>query len=66
MTISREELISKLNVVMAIIGNLPELPGYNGSVLVIDDIEAENICRDLGSISGAISAIEAQYANKRL
>ncbi len=38
-----KELISKLSVASSIIGNLPELPGYNGSILTIDDIEAENI-----------------------
>lgn len=41
------ELASKLTTAAVIIGNLPELPGYNGSILTIDDTEAERIAADL-------------------
>ncbi len=44
---ARESALRKLTVASVIIGNLPELPGYNGSVLTIDDTEAAMIVADL-------------------
>jgi hypothetical protein len=52
----REKLIRRLAVASAIIGNLPEIPGYNGSVLAIDDTEADRIAADLDEICAALSA----------
>lgn len=43
----REKVLRILSVASSIIGNLPQLPGYNGSVLTIDDVEAERIANDL-------------------
>ncbi len=39
--------VSKLRTAAIVIGNLPELPGYNGSVLTIDDEEAARISADI-------------------
>jgi hypothetical protein len=50
-----EELLSKLRQASCVIGGLPELPGYNGSILMIDDIEAEKIVK---AIDEAISKLE--------
>jgi len=50
-----KELISRLRTASVVIGNLPEQPGYNGSVLVIDDIEAAEIEK---AIDAAVAALE--------
>lgn len=42
-----DEALKKLRVASAVIGNLPELPGYNGSVKTIDDEEAARIQKDI-------------------
>lgn len=44
-----KELISKLRTCAIVIENLPEIPGYNGSLLQIDDTEAETIAKDIFS-----------------
>lgn len=46
-----KELISKLRTCAMVIENLPELPGYNGSILQIDDTEAESIAKDIYAAS---------------
>lgn len=47
-----------------VIGNLPEIPGYNGSLLQIDDDEAERIAKDLMDAAESIAHLEAE--NKAL
>ena len=41
------------------IGNLPENPGYNGSILLIDDSEAAEIERDIDAAVEAVDALRA-------
>ena len=53
-----EELLSKLRQASCVIGGLPELPGYNGSILMIDDIEVEKIVK---AIDEAISKLELMH-----
>ena len=48
----------------AIISNLPENPGYNGSVLLIDDEEAERIAKDLDDASAAMREVLAHIASQ--
>lgn len=50
-------VISRLRTAAAIIRCLPELPGYNGSLLTIDDEEAARIEAD---ISDCVSELEAK------
>lgn len=40
-------LINRLRGSSAIMGMLPENPGYNGSVLLIDDTEAARVVKDI-------------------
>jgi hypothetical protein len=42
-----EQLISRLRVAATVMENLPEIPGYNGSIVRIDDVEAEEIAKTL-------------------
>jgi hypothetical protein len=49
------ELLSRLRQASCVIGGLPEMPGYNGSILMIDDVEAAEIVR---AIDEAISKLE--------
>jgi len=44
-------LLSKVRVAACVIENLPELPGYNGSILTIDDTEAARISKELYEIA---------------
>ena len=53
-------LLSKLSVASAVIGNLPELPGYNGSILTIDDTEAARIEADLDEVREAFAELIAK------
>ena len=39
----KSEIISELSVASIVMRALLQLPGYNGSILMIDDIEAERI-----------------------
>lgn len=48
--------ISKLMSASVVIEMLPEQPGHNGSILMIDDVESARICRD---IREAVSVIES-------
>ena len=50
-----KELISRLRTASVVMGNLPEQPGYNGSVLTIDDTEAGEIEK---AIDAAAIALE--------
>ncbi len=56
-------LLSKLMTAKIVIANLPELPGYNGSILTIDDTEAAKIAADLEELYDALATpIAAQPA----
>ena len=61
------EIISRARVGASLIGHLPELPGYNGSRLVIDDIEAERISTDvyaaIDALQSRITELEASLAD---
>lgn len=52
-----KELISRLSVASVVIGNLPQLPGYNGSVLTIDDTEAATIEKTIDDALELLRAI---------
>lgn len=52
-----DTIISRLRTAAAIIRCLPQQPGYNGSILLIDDTEAERIEADL---SDCIAELEAK------
>jgi len=41
------DVLAVMNQSALLIGNLPELPGYNGSILMIDDGESSRIDREL-------------------
>lgn len=47
--------LSDLRTASVVIRNLPETPGYNGSLCTIDDVEAERIAK---AIDAGISTIE--------
>ena len=51
-----QQAIRLISASSAVIGCLPEDPGYNGSVLLIDDTEAARIEKDLDE---AVSILEA-------
>lgn len=53
------ELIQKLHVSSIVIRNLPEMPGYNGSMLTIGDTEANEISN---SIDAAVDGFKARLA----
>lgn len=59
------ELRSKIISAAIIIENLPELPGYNGSILTLDDTEAERISKDLNEACAAIEELQAENAELR-
>lgn len=50
-----KELLSRLRTAAIVMENLPEQPGYNGSVLTIDDTEAEKIAN---AIDAGVAEIE--------
>lgn len=52
-----ETILSRLRAASTIIRCLPELPGYNGSIFMIDDIEAKRIETD---ISNCVAELEAK------
>jgi hypothetical protein len=54
-----KELLSKLRVASSVLEYLPALPGYNGSILTIDDTEAARIAKDLDEVVDALSAPQA-------
>jgi hypothetical protein len=45
-----QNAISRLTVVSCVLSGLPESPGYNGSRLIIDDDEAEDLIKDINSV----------------
>lgn len=45
------ELISTISTAALVIAGLPELPGYNGAILKIDDTEAARISEELDSVA---------------
>lgn len=49
-------LVNRLNVAAIVMGNLPEKPGFNGSVLLIDDAEVATIAKVLEDAAAALSA----------
>ena len=53
------DLLRRLGSSAAVMGGLPELPDYNGSILKIDDEEAARIAKDL---SDAQECIREQQA----
>jgi len=55
-----DELRQKLRTASVVLGGLPELPGYNGSILQIDDAEAARIAKDIDDVVAALSADSAQ------
>ena len=57
LNIALTPLISKINTAAIIINSLPQLPGYNGSILSIDDEEATRIARELNKVADALAAI---------
>ena len=56
-----QNALSRLTTASVVIGGLPESPGYNGSRLIIDDEEAENVIDD---IDFAIDVIKTLLAEK--
>ena len=56
----RAELLSKLSADSFVLEHLPELPGYNGGILMIDDVEAERIRADIDEAIAVLSAAPAQ------
>ncbi len=42
-----EQLIRRLRSASVVMGCLPEQPGYNGSLLTIDDVEASKVASDI-------------------
>lgn len=56
---SKETIADRLASSAAIMGMLPENPGWNGSVLLIDDEEAARVAKDL---SDAYECVREQQA----
>ena len=54
---SAVNVLAVLSQSAAIVGNLPELPGYNGSILTIDDTEAERIDLELTQARAAVAEL---------
>jgi len=59
-TEAHSELLSRLRSSSAMLGMLPEDPGYNGSRLIIDDVEAARIAKDIDDAVAALAAAVAQ------
>lgn len=57
-----EDALKVIGVSSLVIGNLPENPGYNGSVLLIDDDEAERISKELDSAADNLREATAHIA----
>jgi hypothetical protein len=53
-----DELIRRLRAAAVVLENLPELPDYNGSILLIDDVEAERIAKDIDAVADALAAMQ--------
>jgi len=54
-----EDIVRRLASTSVVIGNLPELPGYNGSVLAIDDEEAARCVADIDAGVAEITRLRA-------
>jgi len=59
-----QDLDARLSSSAIVIGNLPELPGYNGSILQIDDAEAARVAMDIDEAAQAITDLRAQLAEQ--
>lgn len=55
------EAVKRARSSSAIMGMLPEDPGYNGSRLIIDDVEAARVVKDLDETAALIEALAHQY-----
>lgn len=55
-----KELINKLHYTIVTLELLAEYPGYNGSVLMIDDTDRDQIVRDLSELC---SKLEEEHQN---
>ena len=54
---NRQTLIEKLRVTSLVLSGLPKLPGYDGSILILDDVEAARIVSDINEVVTAIDAM---------
>ena len=60
--ITEDDVNRKLSTVLAILGNLPEMPGYSGSVLMIDDVEVAGLIGDILNVQQLLAAYTAQLS----
>ena len=54
------DIVKRLTSTSVVIGNLPKLPGYNGSVLTIDDEEAARCAADIDAGIAEITRLRAE------
>lgn len=59
-----QKTASILRAASVIMTGLPELPGYNGAVLIIDDDEASRISMEISEASEAFELLERELAEK--
>lgn len=59
-----KDIVRRLSSSSALMAMLPENPGYNGSILLIDDIEAARIEKDLDDAIVEIESLRAQLSKQ--
>src|SRR6266404_931156 len=64
-TENAQEIKAALCTAEIVMNNLPERPGYNGSVLSIDDVEASDIANTISEAGDHIASLEHQLAEAR-
>ena len=57
-------LLSRMRTAAIVIGNLSEEPGYNGSRLVIDDTEADEIEKAIDAAVAEVERLRAELARR--
>jgi len=60
-----DDILKRLAGASCVIGNAPALPGYNGSVLTIDDEEATRCAADIDAGIAEIVELRAELAAMR-
>lgn len=60
------DALTALHGASAILGMLPEHPGYNGAVLLIDDEEAARCVAEIDAAAAELSALRAELETERM
>jgi len=54
------DIVERLRVAAIVLDHLPELPGFNGSVLMIDDVESARCAKAMFAAAAEITRLRAE------